>query len=325
MDFKCGIDGVMMKKCVNLIKKDFFKTSCIDISKSGKYMVRSGLYKIFLTEFETNKRINAVKGYGYIINGISNNDKHCVFTSNGERRINILSIPDLKEIAFLDTDYVTNLKFFSDSEVMYFSKKFGAREYTLKIWNFLTGEIKTMFNNHNSDFAATTRYLVNDSMYLASCAEERINGRYVYEKGKYSIVCSNSLSEFSINGKYNFRSVSQPNNNRVLISKRTDDDKYIIGIHDLISESFTPISKRENFQLFLYWLSDDSFLFSEFENKNTSIMNLNGEITTLVDDCTHIAPCSNEKFLSCYNPCGTYLFEKVFETDQSGDGSMIEP
>ena len=312
-----GVDFIMMNNCVNLINKDFFKTSHIDISKSGKYMVRSGLYKIFLTEFETNKRINAVKGYGYIINGISNDDKYCVFTSNGEERINILSLPDFKEVAYLDTDYVTNLKFCSDSEVMYFSVKPGTREYALKVWNFITGEIKTMFNNHNPGFAATTCYLVDDSMYLTSCAEERINGRYVYEKGKYSIFCSNSLSEFSINGKYDFRSVSQPNNNRVLISKHTDDDKYIIGVYDLVAEVFTPIIKRDNDQLFIFWLSDDLFLFSESEKtgvtpQQTGIMNLKGEITTLVDDFTNIAPCSNDKYLLCYNPGGTYLFEKRF-------------
>lgn len=312
MDFKCGVDVVVKPNFKELTFKKFYSTSRMDISKSGKYMVRSGLYKIFLTEFETNKRINAVKGYGYIINGISENDDFCVFTSNGERRINILSIPDLKEVAWLDVDYVTNLKFSSDSEIMYFSRKPGAREYSLNIWNFLTGETKTVFDNSKDGFVAISQHFDCDSICLFSCYCDN------FRRGKLRILSRTGVSEYSINGKYNFNNVSQPNNNKILISKFLKDEKYVIGIYDLSTETFIPIIKRENFPKFLFWLSDNLFLFSEQEKagvspQQTGIMNLKGEILTLVDDFTLLAPCSNDKYLLCYNPGGTYLFEKVFE------------
>lgn len=306
MDFKRGVDVVVKLNSKELILKKYYSTSRIDISKSGKYMVRSGLYKIFLTEFETNKIMNAVKGYGYIIKGISNDDKHCVFISNGEKRINILSIPDLKEVAFLDTDYVTNLSFCSDSEVMYFSIKPGASEYSLVVWNFFTGETKIVLENSKDNCVAIAHGFDHVSFNLFCCFCDN------FQQGKLKIIQANNITEYQINGCYNFYSISQPNNNKILISKRADDNKYIIGVYDLISESFTPVSKRENFPLFLYWLSNDSFLFSEFEKtgvsqEHTSIMKLNGEVTMLIDKFTHMAPCSNDKYLLCYNPGGTYL------------------
>lgn len=305
MDIKCGVGVIVKPNSIELIFKKYYNTSRIDISKSGKYMVRSGLYKIFLTDFETNKRINAVNGYGYIINGISDNDKHCVFTSNGERRINILSIPDLKEIACLDTGYISGLKFCSDSEVVYFSRKIESSEYTLNVWDFLTGETKIIFDNAKDNSVPISHTFDTDSFILFSCCHNN------FQKGKIKIIKKRQITEYQIDGEYDFYSVSQPNENKILISKHTDD-KYIVGIYDLVAESFTPIIERENYQLFLFWLSDNLFLFSELKNKNTSIMNLNGEIITLVDDFSHIAPCSNDKYLLCYNPSGTYLFEKSF-------------
>lgn len=281
--------------------------ACVDISKTGRYLVRSNNSKIRLIDFKTKEVIKEVKKRCYITRDISDDDRYCVFTSNGERRLNVLSLPDLEEIASIDTNYVRDVNFASDNTVLFFERGSGEKNSCLKKWELKRNSVSTIFSADTSDYRCTSAFYHN-GFFLAIYAND------CSTNGKFRIISEDYFKEYTIEDCepgyfYDFKACSQILNSKILISKksRSNIDKREIGIYNFNDKSYTPIVKKKAFHLF--WLTEDLFWYSD--TSIGGIMNLKGEVLHSIDFGPEAVPCSNKDYFLFFNAFGTYVLKKT--------------
>ncbi len=286
----------------------FLKNSDIDISRSGKYMVRSNNSKVFLTDFNTQEVLKTINAKYHITRDISDNEAFCVFTSKGEECLNVLKLPDLEEVASIDTNYIFDVNFAPDSDnILFFEKNSNTRECRLNKWDFKTNQKKTLYINDNTEEFYQHSFCINDSFYIM------YTDNY-YTIGKYKIISEGSFAEYTIEGcesgfRYDYMSCSQIFNSKILISKinRNNFKDQEIGIYNVEDKSYTPLFKKKLNHLF--WITEELFWYNDIYS--SGVMNLTGEVLMAFDNGAKVAQCSNDNYLLCSSPFGTYIFEKT--------------
>lgn len=286
---------------------DIYKYS-MDISKSGKYMVRASNSKIWLTDFTNKKVINKVNATCHSVVDISDDDKFCLFTSEGEARIVVFSLPELVKVASLDVHYASSLKFISLEEILIYQiEKGGAENYSLTKWNFVTNERETLLFEKNSDYPCHVAFSTNESLCMV-CPS------YKHRRTKLYVFENENLSQFEVewdDGVLYCGAFSQVLNSHILINRRLKnfDD---IGIYNFEDKTYLPLLNYRAMNL--YWITDRLIWCSDIYS--SSLLNLKGEVLFEWDSGIRLAQCSNEDYVIFSNSCGSYLFKKI-KTDNA--------
>lgn len=308
-----------MKKVVGLRKLYKLSGSCVAISTSNKYMIRSTDRKVYLSDFKTNQIIKTIKSDCVILRNISPSDKYCVGTFNGELGIKVFDIPELEEVVSFDVaedEYVVFVDFLSDTEFVYcvLVRKGTVRLYT---YNIETGESRVVYTVDADKFCLAPSHLFwNDELLcipLNSSKKSSLEKLVMWDGEKFQdreipyldygrfVYCSNIL------------------NNKILINKYLDDDNITLGVYDFESKEFTSILKVECLTR-TYWLSYDLFWFSQVNVGRlgrSGLMNLKGEIQVMHDTFSFANTNCNEDYF-IIDAMSSYVYEKIYE-DSSED------
>lgn len=307
-----------MKKVVGLRKLYKLSGSCVAISTSNKYMIRSTDRKIYLSDFKTNKIIKTVKSTCFIINNISPNDKYCVGTFNGELGIKVFNLPELEEVEFFDVaedEYIVFVDFLSDTEIVYCVRVRKGGILRVYIYDIENCELRVVYSLNSDEFDLTLRHpfwhdgslcipLKNSKGSFAKLVlwdgDSFVEKVLLQPKRGRFVDCSNIL------------------NNKFLINKYLDDNNITLGVYDFNTGEFSPFKKVDTITS-TYWLSDDLFWFSQVicDNSRSGLMNLKGEIQVMHDTFSFANTNCNEDYF-IIDAMSSYVYEKIYE-DSSED------
>lgn len=313
------IGGVIMKKVVGLRKKYKLSGSCVAISTSNKYMVRSTDRKIYLSDFKTNQIIKTIKSDCVILRNISPNDKYCVGTFNGELGIKVFNLPELEEVVSLDVaedEYVVFVDFLSDAEFVYCVRvrKEAGKLYT---YNIETGKLSVVYTIDYDKFCLPLQHpFWNDGLLcipLQNKKNENALTKFVMWDGK-----NFQEKEIPCQEDGNFYDFSNILNNKILFNKYIEEGNVVLGVYDFDSKEFTPISSFSR-PIETYWVSDDLFWFSQVnvgKLGRSGLMNLKGEIQIMHDTFSFANTNCNEDYF-IVDAMSSYVYEKIYEYDDA--------
>ena len=275
-----------------------FKNSTIDISQSGKYLVRSNNQLGWVIDFTTREIINHKRFDSYIVRGITLDEKFCLFTSKGETRIDVLSLLTLEKVASISTSYILDLKFISNDSVMFYESNNTIHKSFVKIWNFKTGEIQNIYDYDRISDGGHSGFFDKDKFVIVGQKDygEAITFR-IFNK-------SNSKS-FRIKEGYEASRFSQLRGTKLLVSRRENNGS--VGIYDIINNNYSVIKKIN--AIHLRWITDCLFWFVELRegcNFYSGIMDLSGNTLWTTVGLYRFVNSSNDKYL-IFDSCGDIL------------------
>ncbi len=307
-----------MRKVIGLRKLYKLSGSCVAVSTSNKYMVRSTDRKIYLSDFKTNQIIKTIKSDCVIIRNISPNDKYCVGTFNGELGIKVFNLPELEEIANFTVDkdeYVVFVDFLSNTEFVYCVR---VRKGTgrLYVYNIETCESRVVYSIASNEFDLPLRqpFWHNGSLCIPLNNSKSSLAKIVMWDGE-----GFGEKELLQPKRGRFVDCSNILNNKVLINEYIDEGNITLGVYDFDSKEFTSILKVECLTR-TCWLSNDLFWFSQVNVGSlgrSGLMNLKGEIQVMHDTFSFTNTNCNEDYF-IVEAMSSYVYEKIYEDTLNG-------
>ncbi len=277
------------------------KNSNIAISQSGKYLVRSNNQLVWLMDFVTREIIIHKRFKSYIVRGITHDEKFCLFTSEGEKEINVLSLLTLEEVASISTSHIFDLKFISNDSVMFYERDNAIDKSFVKMWNFKTGEIRIVYTYDRVSKCGNSVFFDKDNLVVLS------------QKDCGEVTCrtfnKSNIESFKIKEGYDASSFSQLRGTKLLVSRR--ENGVSVGVYDILSNNYSVISKIN--AIHLRWITDCLFWFVELKpgcNFYSGIMDLSGNILWKAKGSYHFVNSSNDNYFIFDSCCDVLLFKK---------------
>lgn len=239
----------MEKEFLSLV--DVYKLfSCV--SKSGEFAVLSNNTRIYLKNLSTKKIDNFTKEKNYLVKDISENEEYCVFTSNGETRVNVLHLPELSEIFSFDCNYIFQIGFLSNHELIFLDGTSA-----VKIVDFLSKSFKTIKITAGAGFYLVACHFVGNGLNI-SCYNVQTNIL------KYWDITTENITEYTRKLQMNCCCCSQIINSKVIIClKEPGGGCFSIYIWDVVTKNMNFIANLQGTPYSVKWV-DDSYIWCSY-------------------------------------------------------------
>ncbi|MBQ8182476.1 MAG: hypothetical protein IJ025_01070 [Clostridia bacterium] len=291
----------MIIENTNIEYVEHIKNSVFDIPKSGNYIVRSNNQLVWIEDFKTREILIHKKYRSHIINSITPDEKYGLFTAEGETELVVLSLPDLVKVNSISVDYCPELTFISNNEVMYyqFTKPHPNRD--LKIWNFKTNKIETIYSSvSGGGFFEMDKFI-------------RLEDDENAKKHKLIVFNGRESNSFDINKWWcSYDDFSQLNGTKLLCTPRKNGGKTAY-LCDVEKQTYEIISEKNLSGL--RWITKDFFWFEEHCYKfqfYSGIMDLSGNVLWITKGGYHLRKLTNDNYFYV-NYCGDSFLFKILD------------
>ncbi|MBQ8182470.1 MAG: hypothetical protein IJ025_01040 [Clostridia bacterium] len=292
----------MIIENTNIEYVEHIKNCDFDIPKSGKFIVRTNNHLVWIEDFKTREILIHKKYRAHIIRSITPDEKYGLFTAEGETELVVLSLPDLVKVSSVSVDYCQGLTFISNDEVMFWqsAKPYPKRE--LKIWNFKTNNIETIYS-----VLSVNVFSVNDKFICVEDDEKRKNHKLIVFDRRKS-------KSFDVNKWWcSYDDFSQLNGTKLLCTPCKNGGKTVY-LCDVEKQTYEIISRRKLSSL--RWITKDLFWFEESgENYDCSsgIMDLSGNVLWITKGEYHLRNLTNDQYFNVRCCCDNFLFKILDE------------
>ena len=224
--------------------------SCV--SKSGEFAIQNNDARIYLKNLSTKKIDNFAKKRHYLVKDISENEEYCVFVSNGETRVNVLHLPELSEIFSFNCNYIFQIGFISNHELILLD---GTNE--VRIVDFISKSVKIIKISIGSDFYLTDCHFVGNGVNIS------------YYSGqtnvlKYWHITTENVTENTQKLSTSCCCCSQIIDAKVIISlKETGGNCFSIYIWDVVTGNMKFVTNIQGTPFNVKWI-DDSYIWCSY-------------------------------------------------------------
>ncbi len=292
----------MIIEKTNIEYVDHIKNCIFDIPKSGKFIVRSNNQLVWIEDFKTREILIHKKYRAHIISSITPDEKYGLFTAEGETELVVLSLPDLVKVNSISVDYCPDSIFISNDEVMYYQYTRPHPNRDLKIWNFKTNKIETIYSS------------VSGGGFFEKNKFVRLEDDDNAKKHKLIVFNGRESNSFDINKWWcSDDDFSQLNGTKLLCVARENSGKTVY-LCDVEKQTYEIISKRKLSGL--RWITEDLFWFEENCDKfefYSGIMDLSGNVLWITKGGYHMRSLTNDNYFNVNFCCDSYLFRMLDE------------
>lgn len=286
----------MRIKNTNIEYVDHIKNCTLDIPKSGKFIVRTNNQLVWIEYFKTREILIHKKYRAHIVRSITPDEKYGLFTAEGETELVILSLPDLVKFNSIPVDYCTNLIFISNDEVMFWESVKSQPKRELKIWNFKTNEIETIYS-----VLSVNVFSIKDKFISIEDDEKEKTHKITVFEGRKS-------TSFKIDKwRCRYDSVSQLDGIGLLCAPLEEKTLYL---YDVEKQTYEIVLKKNIYSP--RWITKDLFWFIEREenwyDSCSGVMDTSGRVYWKTKNPYELRFLSNDDYFKVTGCCDNYLF-----------------